>query len=133
MIFSKQNKDSAFNFLNEIFAKDLKAKIEVSKEKRSHSQNSLYWMWLTCIEQETGNDKDYLHIFFCKKFLPIKEKKVFNEVVYDRTSTTELDTLQFKYYLDRIQIFANSEINIQLPNPEDLNWNEFYNFYKDKI
>lgn len=107
--------------------------IKQEREIRTISQNSLYWLWLTCIMAETGNDKDYLHIFFGKKYLPQDRRIVFNYPVDVTTSTTSLDTAQFTHYLERIQQFANSELGIVLPNPEDLHFKEFYETYKDFI
>jgi len=108
--------------------------VEVIEKKstRSISQNSLYWLWLTCIEFETGTDRDYLHEFFKRKFLQPEIVIVFGvkEEVY---STKNLTTIQFKYLLDHVQEFSSSELAITLPDPEDLYWNEFYNYYVDKL
>jgi hypothetical protein len=108
--------------------------VEITEKrvKRTISQNSLYWLWLTCIEFETGNDKDVLHDFFKFKYLKAEEIKIFDEDIF-RFSTTKLNTSQFKDYLDRIQVFASTELAIQLPDPKDKYWEEFYSFYSDKL
>lgn len=133
MIFTKHNTTKAHAELDRLFGLDKEVRIEIARKKRSNCQNSLMWLWLTCIEQETGTDKNELHIYFCKKFLPIIERKIFNEIIYDRTSTTTLDTLGFKHYLDKIQSFAATELAITLPDPEDLAFANFYETYKDLI
>jgi hypothetical protein len=99
---------------------------------RSISQNSLYWLWLTCIEHETGTNKDELHEIFKHKFLLPKEVNALGEKIQVWT-TTDKDTLLFKQYLDKIQIFSLTDLKIILPNPEDQYWNEFYEYYVDKL
>lgn len=106
--------------------------ITQKRVKRTISQNALYWLWLTCIEFETGNDKDVLHDFFKFKYLKAETIKIFDEDIF-RYSTTKLNTIQFKYYLDQIQIFASTELAIKLPDPADQYWEEFYSFYSDKL
>lgn len=103
------------------------------REKRSIPQNKLYWSWIACISNETGNDKIDLHKFFSEKYLPRNIHEVFGEQVERTISTTILDTLQFTQYLDRVQQFANVELGIVLPNPDDLHWMEFYEQYKNFI
>jgi len=102
------------------------------KSNRSISQNSLYWLWLTCIEFETGTDREYLHELFKRKFLPPETTEVFGEqlIFY---STKNKDTLQFKHYLDKIQIFSSTELSITLPDPESKYWDDFYSYYVDKL
>lgn len=90
------------------------------------------WLWLTCIEFETGNDRNDLHDIFKKKWLLPKKVIMYGEET-ERYSTTDLDTLQFKHYLDKIQIFASTELAITLPDPESQYWNEFYSYYIDKL
>lgn len=107
--------------------------ITKQRDKRSLPQNRLYWLWLACIMNETGNDKIDLHKFFSEKFLPKNIHEVFGEQVERAISTTILDTLQFTNYLERVQQFANVELGIVLPNPEDLHWMEFYEQYKNFI
>ncbi len=106
--------------------------IKISKKrfKRSISQNNLYWLWLTCIEQETGNDRDSLHDYFKQKFLGIEEILVLGETISRIRSTTNRDTAQFKIYLDKIQMFASVELGIVLPDPENKYWSDFYETYK---
>ena len=108
--------------------------VEVLQKKanRSISQNSLYWLWLTCIEFETGTERDYLHELFKKKYIEPESKEVFGEqlIFY---STKNKDTLQFKHYLDKIQIFASTELAITLPDPESKYWDDFYSYYVDKL
>jgi hypothetical protein len=100
--------------------------------KRTISQNGLYWLFLTCISHETGNDKDDLHEFFKMKYIPPEHINIFGQV-QERRSTTNLNTVQFKYLLDNVQVFANTELAITLPDPADLRWTEFFDYYHDKI
>ena len=99
---------------------------------RSISQNSLYWLWLTCLEHETGQDRNEIHDLFKEMFILPVETEVFGRKII-RHTTTDKDTLQFKYYLDKIQIFASTELAITLPDPKDKEWEDFYGYYVDKL
>src|SRR5665811_2051765 len=59
-----------------------KSIIEIKKraKKRTIDQNSLYWLWLTCIEKETGNDKNEFHLLYRANFLP-KEDSYITEII----------------------------------------------------
>ena len=46
-----------------------RVKIERFTEPRTLSQNALMWLWFTCIEQETGTDKQDVHDYYCNLFL----------------------------------------------------------------
>ena len=83
--------------------------------------------------QETGNDKNDLNEYFKGEYLPIKETIVLGKTIKKTVSTSELDSKQFTDYLERIQQFANTELGLILPNPEDLHFIEFYEQYKDQI
>lgn len=133
MIFKLINeieREKAINYIAFLdISKIYHIKITQKREKRSIDQNALYWLWLTCIEQETGHDKNELHDIFRAKFLDYERIGIL-DFSYDRLkSTTSLNTLQFKQYLDKIQIFANSELYIELPNPEDLKFEQFKDYY----
>ena len=106
--------------------------IILRRKVRSISQNSLYWLWLTCIAFETGMDRSDLHEYFKEKYLIPEEVIMFGEKIMKR-STRNLNTIQFKYYLDHIQIFASTDLSITLPDPESQYWDEFYQFYVDKL
>jgi len=117
-----------------LYSLDLNGKVYQIKTtnkraKRSLSQNSLMWLWLACIEQETGQSKDELHSFFKSTILGQESRICFGVVYNDTVTTTDLDTLLFKQYLDKIQIFASSELGIILPNPEDKAFEHFKDYY----
>ncbi|MGL5913699.1 MAG: hypothetical protein ACRCZB_05990 [Bacteroidales bacterium] len=109
--------------------------VKVKRERRSIEQNRLYWLWLTCIQDETGNDKETLHEFFKQHVLGVKTLWILDDrySVDMVRSTTALDTKEMTDYLNRVQQFANVDLGIILPNPEDLHWEEFYNKYKNFI
>lgn len=99
---------------------------------RTISQNNLYWLWIACIEHETGQDRNELHDLFKDMFiLPVETEVLGRKII--RHTTTDKDTLQFKQYLDKIQILASTELGIKLPDPNDKYWQEFYEYYVDKL
>ncbi len=108
-------------------------KVTCKRGKRSIDANALYWMWLNCISDETGNDKDDLHHFFKDKYLGIKRVVIFGDEFAKKLSTTDLDSKQFSQYLNKIQVFAASELSIKLPNPEDLKFEQFKEHYSKMI
>ena len=112
----------------DIKAKTYTVEVKEKRVRRTISQNALYWLWLTCISKETGNDKDELHEYFMRKYLSPKFIRIFGTETETYT-TTELDTVNFKYYLDNICAFAATELAITLPDPEDKQWEEFYKYY----
>ncbi len=126
-----KNKEEAIRFIRELDDRESwDVKVTKKRWRRSISQNNLYWLWLTCIEQETGNDRNELHEFFKAKFLGFEEIKVLGYYVTRVISTTSKDTKQFKEYLDKIQMFASVELGIELPDPDNKNWSDFYETYK---
>ena len=93
--------------------------IKKKEEKRTLSQNNLYWVFLQKIEFETGNIATDLHEDFKRRFLPprfihIKGKGSVRELKIPG-STTELSKIQMGEYMDKIS--ADSEIAI--PSAEE--------------
>lgn len=89
-------------------------------------------LWLACIAEETGEDSNELHEYFKRKWLQPKTIIMFSER-NEYYSTRDLNTIQFKEFLDKIQAFASSELGIILPIPEDKAWDQFYESYRDKL
>ena len=99
--------------------------VKRASEKRSISQNDLMWMWLSCIERETGTSKDDIYMYYCKKFL-MKTIRVGEKLERIYSTSSKLNTEQMKSFLDKIQADALSELGITLPNPEDRFFEQFY-------
>ena len=87
--------------------------VERMKSKRSLSQNSFYWLYLTVIADETGEIQDDLHEYFKRKFLPPVEKKILGRVVRLPGSTTDLSKFDFGEYLEKICAMTG----VPIPDP----------------
>lgn len=81
------------------------------KEKRSLSQNSLLWMWLTEIsEQAIVSDKKHgaeiWHEYFKRYYCPVKIVPMPAGDDLEVKSTKKLDTGEMHYYLNQIEQWA---------------------------
>jgi hypothetical protein len=94
-------------------------------EKRSIAQNDLMWMWLACIENETGTPKDEVYMYYCKKFL-MKTIRVGNRDERIYTTSSKLTKEQMTMFLSEIRMDAMTELGITLPQPEDRFFEQFY-------
>ena len=102
--------------------------IKRASEKRSIPQNDLMWMWLACIERETGTPKDDIYMYYCKKFL-MKTIQVGEKWERIYTTSSKLNTEQMTEFLNNIQADAASELGITLPQPTDRFFEQFYQQY----
>ena len=113
--------------LSKPYSWEVKRKVK----RRTISQNSLYWLWLTCIQEETGNARDDLHEYFKGTYLLPKYIDAFGENFMIH-STKGLTTAQFKEYLDMIQASMAQE-GIALPTPDDLIFDSFVEHYSNRL
>lgn len=134
-IRSERDRQAVVDYISklDITKREYEAKIVKRTEKRTLAQNRLYHLWLNCISAETGNEVDILAEYFKQKFLGVRERVIHGENVRVALSTTELNTEEFKRYLDRIQEWANVEQGIILPNPEDLYFAQFVEKYQNYL
>jgi len=116
-------KDGKFNFNNEIrFFQYLRtiegeAWLSVGKKRntRSDSQNRYYWAYLGIISDENGDDPDYLHEVFKRRFIKPEFVTVLGKEYKLPGSTTKLSKQEFGEYITRIE----AETGIPAPNPEE--------------
>lgn len=155
---NQYKKQSAIEYFNKLIQKVCTIEIKEIKPKRSIDQNSLYWLWLTCIQEETGQDKNELHLLYRAMFLTKDDnyiisiirpelwqqlKIMFNNFKFIKylpeiidvisRSTTDLDTKEFTDYLGKIQDHSAINMNVTLLTLSDRNFNDFYNTYIEKL
>ena len=99
--------------------------IKRANEKRSIPQNDLMWMWLTCIERETGTPKEDVYMYYCKKFL-MKTIQIGDKLEHIYNTSSKLNQEQMSEFLTKIQVDAATELGITLPKPEDRFFEQFY-------
>ena len=97
-LFDEKSRLSVIDYINKLqLTKKYVLSIKTENRIRTLSQSRLYWLWLTCISHETGNDKNELHEYFKETYLPKEQVIVFNRKIEITVSTTGLDTAQFKH------------------------------------
>ena len=106
-----------------------RVKIERYTEPRTLNQNALMWLWFTCIEQETGTDKQDVHDYYCNRYLRRTAFIKGKETVI-AGSTSKLNTVQMTDFMNKIQADAAAELGIVLPLPADRFYQEFINEYQ---
>jgi hypothetical protein len=117
------------NAFNTIVNGEYVLTISKAVKKRTIDQNRLMWMWFTCIERETGTEKNDVHDYYCMLFLGRtaminrEEKKIIG-------GTSKLNTEQFTDFMNKVQADAAAEFGIRLPTPEDLYFESFKEEYK---
>lgn len=134
-IKNNAGKQAPIDYINNLDATKIQYVVEIKRirQQRSHDQNGLYWMWLSCLSAETGNDKEDLHTFFREYFLGYADKQIFGSVIRKVRSTSDLDTKQFTDYLEKIKVWAARELGIALPDPKDAYFESFKEIYKNYI
>lgn len=86
---------------------------------RSIEQNSYLWVLYRYISQHTGYYEWELHKMFKEAFLSKLILKS-GQLKKENVSTKQLSTWLFNDYCEKIRIFAESELSLQLPLPNEL-------------
>lgn len=82
--------------------------------KRSHSQNSFYWLYLGIIERDTGQNADDIHEWAKRKFLPPRFIQINGEEMRIPGTTTGLGKGDFTDFMDKI----SAAVEIPIPDVE---------------
>ena len=103
--------------------------VKRQSEKRSIAQIDLMWMWMQCIENETGTPKDEVYMYYCKKFL-MRTVSIGERMERIYMTSSKLNSEQMTAFLNQIQADAASELGITLPTPQDRYFEQFYQDYR---
>lgn len=101
-------------------------------ERRSNVQNRLMWLWLTCIADETGQDRQTVHDYYCTRFL-VRNTEFNGRPVQVVIGTSGLDRETMTWFLNQVQADAASELGIRLPSPDDEAWAAFDEYYRGRL
>lgn len=106
--------------------KKLKGRVEVTVEKaqsrRSLNQNAYYWgVVVKLISEHTGYEQEEVHALlkqmFNPKEMPVRDKWGFENEARVGASTSQLSTLDFEVYLERIRRWAAMTLGVVIPDP----------------
>ena len=96
-----------------------KVQITVSRVKRHRTSgkpgeksnmNGYYWLYLTVIADETGNDPMDLHAYFKSRLLPPRIVTLFDNEVRLPASTAVLSGMEMMDYMQKIELLTGVPI-----------------------
>lgn len=119
ILIDEQRRNNAIKYLRELdITKPIEVKFAVYKDKRSHEQNSLMWIYITHLASHCGYTPNQMHEELKVKFLGVDEKVVAGQLIREIRSTTRLNTKEFTDYLREIEALA-LDYGVILPSPDD--------------
>ena len=114
--------------------KPLEAIFRPYKKNRSLAQNSLMWMWLGIIanhlrdEHGLKTNSEDLKAYFQSLYLGMRNyEDPDGQLGVRHRGTSELKAHEFTEFLNRIDVYAGSELGLRLPHPEDLYYEAMQN------
>lgn len=126
MIFDKNHKIEAIEFIDNYFAKDKKVKIEAIKARRSLSQNNyMHGVVFSVFAIDMGWTMNEAKEYFKKLFLSYKKD---NQIFTKETS--KLDTGEMEHFLECCRIHAIKEHNCKIPLPNEVSDEILMEIYK---
>lgn len=131
MIFSKTEKDRLLIYVDKIFERDRKVKVEPVTHSKTISQNNYCWLVFTHIAQETGNIKEDIYHLCLAKFPVFKEIDINGSVELISVTLSGMNKDQTSNFINGFTIFFRQE-GFDVPDPEDKKCLEMYQYYKDK-
>jgi hypothetical protein len=109
--------------------KTWRVRIERYKKARSNSQNNALWgVAYKTLHQETGNDPDDMHTYFCGEFFGWVEYDLFGQRRKKprRTTTTDengmrdvMSTMDFMDFYAFIQQRSAETVGVDVPDPNE--------------
>ena len=103
--------------------------IKAKSSRRSISQNVLLWLWLRCIADHTGHTAEELKSTFATMFLTWPTETPMGVRIVTH-GTSEISKNQFTQFLESIKAFSLMEFGIDLPDPDDHNFEVFLEWCK---
>jgi hypothetical protein len=119
---SQEDKAKLFSLLKYLKGRHA---VGIKKDRRTRSlaENRYYWgIILTYIADETGYSKEEAHQIFGRMFLRYDKQMPDGTTEAFVRSTTSLNTMEMEEYLEKIRIFALSELGTYIPLPNEINY-----------
>lgn len=108
--------------LQELEGQEIRLTVEKAKKVRSSKENRYYWgVVLKLISDDTGTPEDDVH-----NHLKIMFLRTGGDKIPITRSTTELSTVEMEEYLRKCRMWASADLNIYIPEPNEIDQN--YNY-----
>lgn len=104
--------------------RDVKLTLEIRRHNRSNKQNAYYWGVVVPLVQEGIKELGHwltteeTHDYLKKEFNPAEMELENGHCLMVPGSTTDMSTVDFMAYLEKIQFFAANMLGVPIPDPQ---------------
>jgi hypothetical protein len=110
------NHSQFFEYLRSLEGKEIQVVVGTVKKNRSNNENRYYWgVVIKILSEHTGYSTDEMHDALRMLFLIEREKQI-----PSIKSTATLSTVEFEHYLSQIRLWASTEMNCYIPEPNEV-------------
>jgi hypothetical protein len=124
------NENFVFKELKSVYKDNEKVTVTIATRynKRSKSQNSVLHWYINEIAEETGMEPEAIKEVLRHKFLSVDAVDKNGEIMADKStgevlkayrSTTQLTTVEFNEFTEKIRLWSNDFLGLQLPLPSE--------------
>ena len=111
-----QEPNSFDSYLLSLGKQDVEVVVRTWRKPRSIQQNKFLWaVPYQLISEATGYTRDEVHDAMRMLFLKDEDR-----AIPTLKSTTQLSTIEMNLYWEQIQKFAAEKLNLQIPNPNEV-------------
>ena len=104
------------------------------QDHRNLDQNALLWLWCTFLQdQNIGYTKDEFYQIFVDMFAPREQIYFKGKIIFGIVTSSRMTKKQMAHFLTNIQRYSQTDLEVELPDPDDKKFEEFYSHYKDRI
>jgi hypothetical protein len=122
--------DKFKQYVSTLEGKDIMLSVGRRRQIRSSNQNRYYrGIVIEMLANKYGYENEEMHEFCKMKFLQPRTIEIIdkNGVVDSKTiprTTTNLDTIQFEDYLEKIRRWASMRLDFYIPLPNEFEWED---------
>lgn len=129
---NRQEVEQSRIYLEKLISDGKLYEIKAKKEGRTIDQNSLFHMWVSVIADEIGElNKDGLKTFLKRTILGLKTIEVNGQELTCDYETHSMNTTEMGKFMDKLKIWAQTELGCYLPYYKDAGYEEMFQQYKN--
>lgn len=115
-----QDPNEMRSYIASLDGQDIEMTIGRKIDKRTHNQNDYLWFINRLISEETGMEAEDVHTYLKERFAPKRKVTIKGVETTMPKGTSQFTKEEFSDYIERIKRFGSMELNLIIPDSDEL-------------